>query len=85
MVVLNKLNQKSLDKRLEDIHAEIIECVEGCLLDNGLYHTDIGIVAVYETYVNEWTSLYKLVLPNSADDSEKIRKDFYEDFKEQLN
>lgn len=85
MVVLNKLNQESLDKRLEDIHAEIIECVEGCLLDNGLYHTDIGTVAVYETYVNEWTSLYKLVLPNSADDSEKIRKDFYEDFKEQLS
>ena len=85
MVVLNKLNQESLDKRLEDIHAEIIECVEGCLLDNGLYHTDIGIVAVYETYVNEWTSLYKLVLPNSTDDSEIIEKTFRETFKEELS
>lgn len=41
-------------------NAEVIDCIEGCLLDDLLYKTKRGVALLLETYVNEWTSMYTI-------------------------
>jgi len=38
---------------------ETIDCLDGCLIDSLLIDTGAGILACYETYQNEWSSIYK--------------------------
>lgn len=49
-----------LEKLLYQNRGEIIDCTEGCLLDNLLIETKHGYMALIETYVNCWTSCYIL-------------------------
>lgn len=41
-------------------------CVEGCLLDNFVLACKRGFAAVYERYVNEWTSEYRVEFEQGA-------------------
>lgn len=49
-----------LDKLIYQNKGEIIDFVEGCLLDNLLIETKRGYMALIDTYVNCWTSCYTL-------------------------
>ena len=49
-----------LEKLLYQNKGEIIDCVEGCLLDNLLIETKRGYMALIETYKTCWTSYYTL-------------------------
>lgn len=51
------INPVNIDKLMHQNGAECVECVEGCLQDNGLYTTkNGGLMAVYEHYINCWCS-----------------------------
>ena len=54
------LNSDSLDMFLHQNKGEVIDCVEGCLLDNLLINAKRGTIALYEHYVNCWTSNYEV-------------------------
>ena len=71
-----------LEKYIEQNQAECIEYVEGCLQDNGLYTAKRGFFAVYEHYVNEWTSNLKIIFSQDNNEIEKIIRDFNKTFKE---
>lgn len=49
-----------LEKLLYQNRGEIIDCTEGCLLDNLLIETKRGYMALIETYETCWTSYYTL-------------------------
>ena len=49
-----------LEKLIYQNKGEIIDCVEGCLLDNLLIETKRGYMALIETYETCWTSYYTL-------------------------
>lgn len=60
-----------LDKWLHQNGAEIIADYDGCLIDNLLCETKNGAtMALYEHYVNCWTSNYYVQF--SKDEKEKI-------------
>lgn len=50
----------NLDKWLKQNDAEIIDVIEGCLIDSYLISTKRGTAAIMETYVNPWTSKHTL-------------------------
>lgn len=51
------IDPKKLDKFLYQNGAELLEWFDGCLQDNALYQTDNGgILAIYEHYLNCWSS-----------------------------
>ena len=56
-----------LEKLIYQNKGEIIDCVEGCLLDNLLIETKRGYMALIETYVNCWTSCYTLYFSRDFD------------------
>ena len=59
MTVL-KMSVTNFEKWIHQNAAEIIDCAEGCLLDNYLLHTRRGVAAVYEHYVNPNMSDYRV-------------------------
>ena len=56
-----------LEKLLYQNKGEIIDCVEGCLLDNLLIETKRGYMALIETYETCWTSYYTLYFSRDFD------------------
>lgn len=52
------LHSKNFEKWLHQNGGEIIEKIEGCLLDNYLIACNGGMAIAYETYKNCWTSVY---------------------------
>lgn len=64
------INPSNLGKILHQNGAECIEAFEGSLQDNGLYITKSGAyMAIYEHYLNDWTS--NLYVEFSKDPKEK--------------
>lgn len=47
-----KLNPGILDKFIYQNKAEIVDCIDGVLLDDLLFYTRRGMIALFETYVN---------------------------------
>lgn len=56
-----------LDKLIYQNKGEIIDCTEGCLLDNLLIETKRGYMALIETYETCWTSYYTLYFSRDFD------------------
>lgn len=52
------LSAGNLDKFLYQNRAEVIDCIEGCLLDNLLCYTRRGILMIKERALNCWSSDY---------------------------
>ena len=50
----------SIEEVEEEYKGEVIDCVEGCLLDSVLIDSASGYIALIETYQNEWTSAYMM-------------------------
>ena len=78
------LSQSQLDELVEKTNADCIEFVEGCLLDNALYNSEIGLIVVYEHYLNCWSSDYKVIIATSESDRQKADNEFYETFRAEL-
>ena len=49
-----------LDKFIKQNHAEYIECIEGCLVDNYMLSCKRGTAFIYEEYLNANSSGYTL-------------------------
>ena len=54
------LSPGNLDKFLYQNRAEVIDCIEGCLLDNLLCYTRRGIMMIREHYLNCYSSDYEV-------------------------
>ena len=61
-----------LEKLIYQNRGEIIDCVEGCLLDNLLIETKRGYMALIETYETCWTSYYTLYFSRDFNDVQAI-------------
>jgi|GEM_PF-2173662 len=74
-----------LNKWLKQNNAECIEYVEGCLIDNALYACKRGYAAIYERFVNTWTSAYEVHFqPYSNNDGMNVCNAFYKRFEDEL-
>lgn len=71
------LNGEQLNELIEKTDAEIMEGFDGCLIDNGLYSSNIGSFAVYEHYVNSNMSDYMTVIPETEEEENEIIEEFY--------
>lgn len=58
----------NIDKLLYQNDGEIIDCIEGCLIDNYLISTKRGYIALIEAFVNSWTSDYTLYFSTDIED-----------------
>ena len=56
-----KCDVLNLDKFIHQNKAEIIDSVEGSLIDNYLLATKRGFIGLFETYCTCWTSNYTLI------------------------
>lgn len=73
-----------IDKYLYQNRAEIVDGFDGCLLDNYLAYSDKAIMAIYEEYVNTWTSRQRVYYARiGTDDAMEIENKFYERMNEQ--
>ena len=61
MKAYKNCNINNLDKFIHQNRGEIIDFLDGCLIDNFLIATKRGYIALLENYVNCWTSNYKLI------------------------
>jgi hypothetical protein len=52
--------------------------IQGCLLDNFLVQCEHGIAAVYEHFLNEWSSCYLVRFGKTDNDKLMIHHEFYE-------
>jgi len=64
-----RLSAGDLEKFLHQNKVEVIDCIEGCLLDNLLCCTRRGVILLQEHYINEWSSDYMVYFaPYGSDD-----------------
>ena len=54
------ISASNLDKFLYQNNAEVIDCIEGTLIDNLLCYTKRGILLLKEHYLNCWSSDYQV-------------------------
>lgn len=59
-------------KLIHQNHGEVLDVIEGVLLDNLFIETKRGYMLLLETYENTWTSLYTIVFSTNCDDLEAI-------------
>lgn len=50
----------SIEEIEKEYNGEVIDCIEGCLIDSVLIDTKDGYIALIETFQNEWTSVYTM-------------------------
>lgn len=79
------VNPKALEKFLHQNKATIIDAFDGCLLDNYLCETKRGVMAIYERFVNEWTSSYTVIFAADSNDRIRVCNDFYSRMDEVLS
>ncbi len=58
ITVIKFVTPSFLEKLIHQNKAELQEINDGCLLDNMLYDCKNGFMAVYESYMNCWSSCY---------------------------
>ena len=74
-----------LNKWLKQNNAEYIECVEGCLIDNALCACKRGYAAIYERFINPWSSAYEIHFQSySNNDGMDVCNAFYKRFEDEL-
>lgn len=69
-----------IDEIIENENMEVVECVDGCLIDNLLVFNQGMTVVFYEKYVNCWTSRYLVKQATTQDDSYILENEFYNIF-----
>lgn len=72
----NNVSLDEVNNFIEVVNAEIIDCRVGSLIDDMLLATDYFFIACYETYKNEWSSVYTLHVQHYNDNyySDVIRE-----------
>lgn len=61
---------RDADKWMKQNEAECLDIVEGCMLDNLVMSCKRGTAFLFEDYVNEWTSHYRVYfIPYKEQDS----------------
>ena len=58
----------NIDKIIAQNDGEVIDCIEGCLLDSLLVECKRGLMAIMETYVNPWVSKYTIYFSKNRDE-----------------
>lgn len=76
-----KLNPMNFDKFVHQNKGDLVDFYEGCLLDNYLFQTQRGMMAIYESYVNPNMSEYLVVF---ASDKEEINR-LWDEFTDNRN
>lgn len=66
-IVKFQFNPKYFEQFLNLVDGEIIECVEGCLLDNFLIYSKLGTIVVYEHYLNCGSSDFLILIQDSKE------------------
>ena len=81
MTVLYFDKIKNFETWLKQNEAEAMDCVEGCLLDNAVYACKRGYAFVYESFVNSWSSEYKVKFVPYKEDSTALWQE-WENFRD---
>ena len=68
----------SIEEMEEEYRGEVIDCVEGCLIDSVLIETLDGYIALIETFCITWTSNYTCYIGGDE------VYDVWEDFRDQI-
>lgn len=63
----NNVSLNDINKFINVVNAEIIDCRIGSLIDYMLIATDYFWIACYETYKNAWSSVYTLQVQHYND------------------
>jgi hypothetical protein len=71
------LNPRTLEKWQHQNGAYCDDMIEGNLLDNMLLDCKNGYAALYEHYVNCWTSNYLVIFGKTQDEIREIQNEFY--------
>lgn len=66
---------KDIDKLIKQNDGEVIDCIEGCLLDDMLVECKRGLMAILETYINPNMSGYRIYFSNDRDEVWKLWED----------
>lgn len=61
-----------LEKLIKQNKGEILDIIEGNLLDNILISTKRGYIALIETYMNCWSSYYTLNFSKSINEISEV-------------
>ena len=61
MQTIKNVQLSAVEKFVYDHAGECADIVEGSLLDNMVFTFDFGTLFCFETYVNEWNSVYTLL------------------------
>lgn len=61
MQKLEKLSPSAVHKFVDENAGECIACVEGSLIDNVVYSFPFGTMFCFETFANEWASVYTVL------------------------
>ena len=73
------LSPKQLDKWMHQNKAQYTGAFfDGSLLDNFILQCKRGFAAVYEKYLNCWSSAYRVVYAKESKDIDNLFADFYE-------
>ena len=68
MIKSYRMNGYNVEKFIHQNDAEIIDGVDGCLLDDILLYARRGLIAIFETYVNPNLSAYTVHFSTDADE-----------------
>lgn len=79
------LPSSGINKFLYQNKAEIVEGYDGCLLDNGLYQAKNGMFALYEHYLNTWSSDYLMIFARTKEEIDKLWNDFVENMQNAMD
>ena len=63
----NNVSLDEINNFIDIVNAEIIDCRIGSLIDDMLIATDYFYIACYETYKNEWSSVYTVQVQHYND------------------
>lgn len=81
MKKLNRVDYKELEQAATNNNYELIDVIDGCLVDSVLYvkhsskpdYNDIYI-AGFKTYLNEWSSALTVYIARTTNDIDKLLK-----------
>lgn len=72
----NNISLSEIEDFIQSINAEIIDCRIGSLIDYMLLATDYFYIGCYETYKNEWSSVYTLHVQHYNDYSSDVIREW---------
>lgn len=72
MKIYKNISLSEVETIIENNGGELEDCLEGVLLDDLLMYGNNGYIAMFETFVNCWTSCYTVYESENENDSDYI-------------